>query len=70
MLLGGVMAFFFLASDRHPCNICLKYSGSLSCYLISPTDFPLNNAGLKTKMQVLGLIYLFPSITLSFFSYF
>jgi len=64
------MGSFVPASHRRPCNISLKYSGSLSCYLISATNFSLNNAGLKTKMQVHGLIFLFPSVSVWFVSFF
>ena len=69
MNLCGVMVSFVPASDRHPFNICLKCNGSLSCYLISATNFSLNNAGLKTKMQVHGLIFFFPSIAVKLFSF-
>jgi hypothetical protein len=64
MNLGGVMRSFVPASDRHQCNICLKYTGSLSRYLISATIFFLNNAGLKRKTQVHGLQFLFISIAI------
>jgi len=65
MNLGGVMGSCVPASDRHQCNICLKYTGSLSRYLISATIFfSLNNAGLKRKTQVHGLQFLFISIAI------
>jgi len=70
MNLGGVMGSFVPASDRHQCNICLKYTGFLSCYLISATNFSLNNVGLKRKTQIYGLIFLFVSIAISLFSFF